>query len=104
MWLSAPGTVIGHVVEAHEAPASAFGFSRSLNLPGITVTVGEMVAALERVAGKEVAARIRWEPDPAIAKIVAGWPAALETRRAQAMGMKADSGFEALVRAHIAEM
>ncbi len=103
MWLSSPGTVIGHLVEAHEAPAAAFGASRSLNLPGITVTVGEMAATLERVAGKDVASRIRWEPDALIAKIVSGWPAGLETRRAQAMGMMADPGFESIVRAFIAE-
>lgn len=103
MWLSSPGTVVGHFIEAHDAPPSAFGFSRSLNLPGISVTVGEMAAALGRVAGKEVASRIRWEPDAQIAKIVSGWPARIETKRAFAMGMKADSGFEALVRAYIAE-
>ena len=103
MWLSSPGSVVGHMIEAHEAPAVAFGYSRSLNLPGITVTVGEMVATLARVAGKEVAARVRWQPDARIAKIISGWPAGLETKRAQAMGMKADSGFEALVRAFIAE-
>jgi D-erythronate 2-dehydrogenase len=103
MWLSSPRAVVGHFIEAHEAPADAFGFSRSLNLPGITVTVGEMAATLERVAGREVAARIRWEPDARIAKIVSGWPAAIETKRAQAMGMQADTGFEALVRAYMAQ-
>ena len=103
MWLSSPGAVVGHFIEAHEAPAAAFGFSRSLNLPGITVTVGEMAAALERVAGKAVAARIRWEPDAAIAKMVSGWPAGIETARAHAMGMHSDANFEALVRSFIAE-
>jgi nucleoside-diphosphate-sugar epimerase len=103
MWLSSPVTVVQHFIEAHEAPASAFGSSRSLNLPGITVSVGEMAATLERVAGKQVADRIKWQPDATIARIVSGWPAGIETTRAQAMGMKADSGFEALVRGHIAE-
>jgi nucleoside-diphosphate-sugar epimerase len=103
MWLSSPGQVVENIVAAHEAPASAFGPSRSLNLPGITVTVGEMAATLGRVAGKEAAARLRWEPDAAITRLVATWPAALETTRAAAMGLRADSGFEALVRAFIAE-
>ncbi len=103
VWLSSPGTVVENLVTAHDAPASSFGASRSLNLPGITVTVGEMAATLERVAGKDVASRIRWEPDPAVSRIVSSWPAALETRRAQAMGMRADADFEALVRSYIAE-
>jgi nucleoside-diphosphate-sugar epimerase len=103
MWLSSPGAVVQHFIASHEAPASAFGPSRSLNLPGISVTVGEMARTLEDVAGKEVAARIRWEPDARIAKIVSGWPAGVEAKRASAMGMKADSGFEEIVRAYIAE-
>jgi hypothetical protein len=62
-----------------------------------------MAATLGRVAGKEVAARLRWEPDAAVSRLVATWPAALETKRAAAMGLRADSGFEALVRAFMAE-
>ena len=103
MWLTSPRTVVEHLVQAHEASAAAFGASRSLNLPGITVSVGEMAATLARVAGPEVAARIRWQPDPAIAKIVSGWPAAIEAKRAEAMGMKADAGFEDLIRDHMAK-
>lgn len=103
MWLSSPGSVVSHLVQAHEAPAASFGSSRSLNLPGITVTVGEMADTLREVAGDEVAGRIRWVPDARIAKIVGGWPAGIEAKRAGEMGMKADPGFEALVRAFIAE-
>ncbi len=103
MWLSSPRAVVGHFIAAHEVPAAAFGASRSLNLPGITVSVGEMAATLERVAGREVASRIRWEPDARIAKIVSGWPAGVETARAREMGMQADAGFEEIVRAYIAD-
>lgn len=103
MWLSSPHAVVQHFIVAHEAPAAAFGRSRALNLPGISVTVGEMAATLERVAGREVAARIRWEPDARIARIVAGWPAAVETERALAMGMRPDVDFAAIVRAYIAD-
>jgi nucleoside-diphosphate-sugar epimerase len=102
MWLSSPRTVIGHLIEAHDAPAAAYGTSRSLNLPGLTVTAGEMVATLERVAGQEVASRVRWEEDAAVAAIVTRWPARLETVRAEAMGMKAETDFDSIVRAYIA--
>ncbi len=103
LWLSSPGTVVDNLIAAHDVPGSALGTSRSLNLPGITVTVGEMAATLERIAGKAVASRIRWEPDAAISRIVSSWPAGLETRRAQSMGLRADPNFEALVRAFIAD-
>ena len=103
MWLTSPNAVIGNIVAAHEVEASAFGHTRSLNLPGLTASVGEMAAALERVAGREVAARIKWQRDEQITKMVLGWPAALEARRAQAMGLRSDPDFDALVRAYMAE-
>ena len=103
MWLTSPTAVVENIIGAHELPASAFGHTRSLNLPGLTASVGEMAAALERVAGKEVAARIKWQRDEFITKLVLGWPAALETKRAHAMGLRSDPDFDALVRAHMAE-
>ena len=102
IWLSSPRTAIAHLLQAHDAPAGAFGTSSSLNTPGLTVTAGEMVATLERVAGREVASRVRWEPDEAVAAIVTRWPARLETVRAEAMGMKAEPDFESILRAYIA--
>lgn len=40
-----------NLVRLHDAPASAFGSSRAVNQPGLTVSVDEMIAALGRVAG-----------------------------------------------------
>ena len=102
IWLSSPRTAIAHLLQAHDAPAGAFGTSRSLNTPGLTVTAGEMVATLERVAGREVADRVRWESDEAVASIVTRWPARLETVRAEAMGMRPEPDFDSIVRAYIA--
>src|SRR5438067_1009217 len=51
MWVQSPRAVIANLLIGHEAPASAFTQSRSVNVPGICVAVGDMVAALRRVAG-----------------------------------------------------
>ena len=59
LWLMSPPTAIECLIAAHELPAEALGANRIVNLPGISVTAGEMAAALERVAGSEVAGRIR---------------------------------------------
>jgi D-erythronate 2-dehydrogenase len=101
MYVLSPRRVIAALIRAFELPAQAFGATRMLTLPGITVSIGEMVDALQAVAGEGVARRIRWEPDPAIQKIVAGWPAAFDARRARAMGFEADPDFAAIIRAHI---
>ena len=61
MWVQSPRAVIDNLIVGHEAPASAFAYTRSINVPGISVAVGDMVAALRDVAGEEVAARVRWQ-------------------------------------------
>jgi nucleoside-diphosphate-sugar epimerase len=75
--------------------------TRMLTLPGITVSVGEMVDALREVAGERVAARVKWQPDPMIQRIVAGWPTAFDARRARAMGFGVDPDFASIIRAHV---
>jgi D-erythronate 2-dehydrogenase len=84
-----------------ETPASAFGASRSINLPGISTTVGAMIEALERVAGAEVAARVTLRHDPAIDRIVRTWPRDFDTAFARSIGMRGDADFDGIVRQYI---
>jgi nucleoside-diphosphate-sugar epimerase len=70
-------------------------------MPSISCTVGEQIAALERVAGPAVAKRIRREPDEMIMRIVGGWAEKTEATRARKLGFKAESTFDEIVRAHI---
>jgi D-erythronate 2-dehydrogenase len=62
-----------------------------------------MVDALERVAGPEPVARIRWERDARIHEMVMGWPGAIDTPRARALGFPCDESFEAMVRQYVEE-
>ena len=103
MWVTSPRTVIANLVIGHEAPASAFAHTRSVNVPGILVAVEDMVAALRRVAGDAVADRVQWQFDPAIDRIVSTWPANFAPKLGPALGMKADTDFESIVRAYIAD-
>jgi D-erythronate 2-dehydrogenase len=101
MYILSPRRVVDALIRAFELPADAFGMTRMLTLPGITVSVGEMVDALREVAGERVAARVKWQPDPTIQKIVAGWPTAFDARRARGMGFEGDSDFASIIRAHV---
>jgi D-erythronate 2-dehydrogenase len=101
MYILSPRRVIEALIRAFELPPAAFGATRMLTLPGITVSVGEMVDALKEVAGDPVARRVKWQPDPTIQKIVAGWPTTFDARRARAMGFEADRSFAEIIRAHI---
>jgi D-erythronate 2-dehydrogenase len=101
MLVLSPSTAIECLITGHEIAPEAFGASRAVNLPGLSVTVGEMVAALERVAGREVAARVRWEHDPRIARMVAGWPGAWDSSRALSLGFPEDRTFDQIIRDYI---
>jgi nucleoside-diphosphate-sugar epimerase len=92
MALASPRRVVDALLRAHDLPAADFATSRSLQLPGFSVAVGEMVAAVRRAGGEQAYTRIRWEPDPLIQRIVSGWPQALAARRATALGFTADNG------------
>lgn len=99
--LSSPASAIEGLLRAAEAAPEHWGDPTAVNLPPVTVTVGEMVQTLERVAGPAVSALVSWEPDEAIASIVRGWPARASTARAAALGLRPDENFEAIVRAYI---
>jgi len=103
MWVISPRAVVANLLVGHEAPAAAFAHTRSVNVPGISIAVGDMVAALRRVAGDAVADRVRWQFDPAIGRIVSTWPANFAPKLGPALGMKGDPDFESIVRAYIAD-
>src|SRR6266853_37192 len=98
---ASPRRIVAGLLHAHDLPGHAFGTSRSLQLPGFSVAVGEMAAAVYRAGGAEAYARIHWEPDAQIQQIVSGWPRALGAPRAEALGFSADTGIDEVVQAFI---
>jgi nucleoside-diphosphate-sugar epimerase len=103
VWMLSPATVTECFIAAHEISGEKLGFNRVLALPGLTATVTEMIGALEQVAGREVAARVRVEPDPRVQRIVDTWPVAVDASRALALGFPTDHSFEEIVRRYVAE-
>lgn len=103
IWLLSPRKVVDALIHAHDLPSSAWGVNRVLNLPGITVSVAEGIAALRRIAGETVAARVRFTPEERINRIVQGWPVRFRTPRALALGFAADPDIDAVIRAYIAD-
>jgi nucleoside-diphosphate-sugar epimerase len=101
MWILSPERAIESLIHAAELPAQDWGANRTLNAPGITVSVAEALAALERIAGTQTAARVRFVRDAAIEKIVLGWPARFVTERAAALGFNADASIDDIIRAHM---
>jgi nucleoside-diphosphate-sugar epimerase len=100
-WHASPRAAVGFMLHAATLDLGKVGPRRALTMPGLSVTVAEQIAALKKVAGDKVAARIRREPDPFIEKIVAGWPRNFAANRARELGFKADASFEEIIRIHI---
>jgi nucleoside-diphosphate-sugar epimerase len=98
VWHTAPRTVIRNIRHAAEIPAAAWGTNRAINLPGRTDTIGDMIDAMTRVAGPAAEARITWNAEPAIERIVRGWRAHCVQDRALKLGFTADASFEDSVR------
>jgi nucleoside-diphosphate-sugar epimerase len=99
--LSSPSRTIAGLLRAAAVSSAQFGPPIAMNLPSISTTVGAMVDALSSVAGPGPAALIDWVPDPAIAAIVANWPARVAAARANGLGLTADPDFTSLVREYL---
>jgi nucleoside-diphosphate-sugar epimerase len=100
-WHASPRSAVGFLVHAAGLSRDKLGSRVSLTMPGVCCTVAEQIAALKRVAGDKVAARIRREPDELVKRIVAGWPSRFDARRAVSLGFQVEKSFDDIIRAHI---
>jgi nucleoside-diphosphate-sugar epimerase len=100
-WHASPRAATGFLVHAAGLDAAKLGPRVNLTMPGVCCTVAEQIAALRRIAGDKVAARIRHEPDALVARIVAGWPRRFDPARALALGFEAEASFDEIIRVHI---
>ena len=100
-WHASPRAAVGFLIHAATMDTAAVGPRRALNMPGISATVAEQIEALRRIAGDRTVALIRSEPDPGIMRIVANWPRGFSADRALALGFRAETSFDEIIRIHI---
>jgi nucleoside-diphosphate-sugar epimerase len=101
--IASPARTIEGIIRAAEAGDAEWGPRTALNLPSLATTVGEMAAALERVAGKAATDLLDRTPDPVIRRIVKTWPGHIEAQRARGLGLLPDADFEAVIRDYVRE-
>ena len=99
--VSSPARTIDGLIAVYEASRHDFGGRTALNLPALNVRVGDMLDALEQVAGTAVRARVRFERDERIAAIVANWPRGASARRAAGLGLAPHDDFADIIRQYI---
>ena len=100
-WHASPRAAVGFLIHAATLDGHRLGNRRCLTMPGVSVTVAEQIESLRRLAGDEAVGLIRSEPDDRVMRIVAGWPGTFDARRAAALGFRADSDFDEIIRTHI---
>ncbi len=102
-WHASPRSAVGFLLHAATIDASVVGPRRNLTMPGISVTVGEQIAALRSIAGAAVVGRIVVKHDQQIIRMVQGWPQNFAADRATKLGFSAESSFEEIIRVHVDE-
>lgn len=100
-WHASPRSCVGFLLHAATLDTGRLEGRRNLSMPGLSATVAEQIEALRRVAGDKAVALIRREPDAAIQKMVGGWARDFIPKRALALGFKADSSFDEIIKVHI---
>ena len=99
--LASPQRTIAALIAVYEASRERYAGRTALNLPALSLRVGEMLDALEAVAGPSVRALVRLAPDPNIERILRTWPARFEAQRAAALGLSPDADFLGIVRQYL---
>ena len=101
--LISPGRAIKGLLCAAASSEESWGGHSAVTLPALTVTVAEMVAALEQAAGPGASSLIDWVPDPVVIRLVSSWPARIQAGRAERLGLTQDPSFGSIVGTYIAE-
>jgi nucleoside-diphosphate-sugar epimerase len=102
LWIASPDTVIANLVHAARVRTSDLEPRRTVNFPGLSVTPGEMLDSLERVAGPAVRARVRTSLDERVMQIVCSWPGRFDVSRALRLGFSADRDIDGIIRQFMA--
>ena len=89
------------MIQAATLSPNQLADNRIIPLPGLTVTVQQMLDALEKVAGKSAVDLVQWQEDKTIQRIVQSWPVQVKAEYAESLGFKADENFESIIQAHI---
>ncbi|KAL8874479.1 MAG: hypothetical protein Q9174_000172 [Haloplaca sp. 1 TL-2023] len=102
VWICSPRTVVKNLMHARDLPAEVYGGgSRVVNLPGISVSIHEMLAALKAIGGQEAVDLVEEKRDPATERIVESWPAKYDTARAQKLGFTKDGKLENTLKQYL---
>ena len=74
VWIQSPASVIRNFIHAANIDEKLLGDDRIINLPGLTVSIKEMIDSLGKITSDEVISLITYVPDAFLESIVLTWP------------------------------
>ncbi|KAG9230281.1 hypothetical protein BJ875DRAFT_385479 [Amylocarpus encephaloides] len=101
-WLCSPKTLSENLYHALNLGSEALPrHKRAVNMPGIGVSVQDMMDALEKVAGREKLEYLSEETDEGMERILRSWGTEFDNGLAYGLGFRADVSFEQAVRDYV---
>ena len=97
MPVASVGAVARGLLRLYELPGRALGEVRAMNLPALTVTIGDMLAALERRVGAAARELVAWRPDARLQSLIGSMPQGFDSARAKAAGIQPEAAFDAVI-------
>jgi nucleoside-diphosphate-sugar epimerase len=101
LWVCSTRTIIRNLVQAKGVQFAGDTYSRIVNLPGVTVTVQEILDGLKAVGGEKALEQVVEKPDLAVQQIVGSWPAIFDIKKALSMGFHPDGDLAQTIREYI---
>jgi D-erythronate 2-dehydrogenase len=95
--VASPNAAVGYLLHAATLKPT-HPEDRTLNMPSICLSVKDMMASLEKIAGKDVVELIQHDPDPFVNNVVKDWPRQIEYHRAMKLGFRPDGSYEDIIK------
>lgn len=93
--ITTPATVLASLLHVAGLPSDAFPRRRIVQLPTLTLTVDDILAAVSRAGGD--LGLIKVEPDPLLLKLLDGIPAAYAADRALSLGFPVPPAIDGVI-------
>ena len=101
VWILSPSKVIQSFIHASELSESDLGNNRMITLPGLTVSIEEMVKNLKELAGEATTDLIDFTPDEFIQNIAMTWPPNFQPQRSKDLGFGWNNSVREVIQEYI---